>query len=182
MTETHVGKVSLPALSMVRASTTQSFLLPSSPRLPEGTISEIIPNFLYLGDRTGSESETQLLQLGITHIINVTSDIPHSIVSYPPIQYMRIPVDDTFGQNIDDYFHQAIEFIEQARLNNGKVFVHCMAGISRSASIVIAYIIYSHRIDLNSAFRFVSSKRHIISPNLDFMGRLLKFQRSLDII
>ena len=57
--------------------------------------------------------------------------------------------------------------------------MHCHAGISRSATVCIAYIMKHHQTDLTQAYDFVKQKRSCISPNLHFMGQLLEFQKRL---
>ena len=68
---------------------------------------------------------------------------------------------------------------DSIRDKNGCTFVHCHAGISRSATICIAYIMKSMQMDLAGAYEFVKEKRPCISPNLHFMGQLLEFQKQL---
>lgn len=59
------------------------------------------------------------------------------------------------------------------------MFVHCRAGVSRSATVCIAYIMKQMEYDLTNAYDFVKTKRPCISPNLHFMGQLLEFQKQL---
>lgn len=68
---------------------------------------------------------------------------------------------------------------DSIKAKNGCVFVHCHAGISRSATICIAYIMKTMQWDLSRAYEFVKQKRPRISPNLHFMGQLLEFQKQL---
>lgn len=60
--------------------------------------------------------------------------------------------------------------------NGGRVLVHCQAGISRSATICLAYLMHTRRVRLDEAFDFVKQRRQVISPNLAFMGQLLQFE------
>ncbi len=74
------------------------------------------------------------------------------------------------------HFDEAIEFIELARVNNSKVLVHCQAGISRSPTIVIAYLMKKLNISMDDAYNRVREKRSIIAPNLIFMSQLMDFE------
>lgn len=59
------------------------------------------------------------------------------------------------------------------------MLVHCQAGISRSATICIAYLMYLKHLNLDEAFDFLKSKRSVISPNLNFMRQLAEFEAQL---
>lgn len=69
-----------------------------------------------------------------------------------------------------------ISFSDSVKNSGGRVLVHCQAGISRSATICLAYLIQSHRVRLDEAFDFVKQRRGVISPNFSFMGQLLQFE------
>ena len=62
----------------------------------------------------------------------------------------------------------------------GCTFVHCVAGISRSATVCIAYLMKHLCWELQKAFDFVKSKRSCVAPNLSFMGQLLAFEKQLN--
>lgn len=65
---------------------------------------------------------------------------------------------------------------DSVKNDGGRVFVHCQAGISRSATICLAYLMRTNRVKLDEAFEFVKQRRSIISPNFSFMGQLLQFE------
>lgn len=69
-----------------------------------------------------------------------------------------------------------ISLADSVKNSGGRVLVHCQAGISRSATICLAYLIQSHRVRLDEAFDFVKQRRGVISPNFSFMGQLLQFE------
>ena len=74
-------------------------------------------------------------------------------------------------------FH--ISFTEEARQANTNVLIHCMAGISRSVTLTIAYLMYHFGLSMHAAYQFVKEKRPAISPNLNFMGQLVEFEKEL---
>lgn len=68
---------------------------------------------------------------------------------------------------------------DSVKQSGGRVLVHCQAGISRSATICLAYLMHTQRVRLDEAFDFVKQRRHVISPNLAFMGQLLQFETDI---
>lgn len=60
------------------------------------------------------------------------------------------------------------------------MLIHCQAGVSRSATIAISYIMKNSTLTMLEAFKFVKSKRSIIAPNLNFMGQLYELEQLLN--
>lgn len=140
--------------------------------------SEIIEDKLYLGNEGSSFSKKKLKKRGITDIIIVGYNL---YKFYPEdFNYKQIEIDDNEHEEILKYFIPIILYI----LNNeDKVFfIHCQAGISRSASIVISIIMFIKKLNFEEAFKFVSNKRKIISPNFGFIQQLKEFQEMLELI
>ena len=74
-------------------------------------------------------------------------------------------------------FNTAIKFIDDALDNDGKVLVHCIAGRSRSAAIVCAYIIHTFGMDVGNVLKYTKSQRNIIEPNESFKNQLIDFYK-----
>eukprot|EP00051_Salpingoeca_urceolata_P005395 m.72948 g.72948 ORF g.72948 m.72948 type:complete len:480 (+) comp14291_c0_seq1:144-1583(+) len=139
---------------------------------------EILP-FLLIGAEFHVKNEELLRSLGITAVLNVTS---HDFrPSNPALKYKQIPVRDSWNQNLMEYLDEAFAFLDSVEASGGKVLVHCVAGISRSPALTIAYIMQKRSVGLTDAYAFVRDKRPTISPNLDFMGELQMYEKRLQM-
>lgn len=65
------------------------------------------------------------------------------------------------------------------RREHGRVLIHCQAGVSRSATITVAYLMMHTQLSMNDAFRYVKARRLIVSPNFNFMGQLYALEQNL---
>ena len=68
-------------------------------------------------------------------------------------------------------------FADEARSKNVGVLVHCLAGVSRSVTFTLAYLMFKLHLSLNDAFDFVRRRKGNIAPNFTFLGQLLEFER-----
>ena len=138
-------------------------------------IDEIIEN-LYLGNFTSSENIQQLKDLGIKKVLSVIDfdDFPN--YKSEEIAHKYVEVSDFDYQNIIQYFGECLNFIK----GEEKVLVHYMAGASRSATIVIAYLMWTKKMKFDEALNFVISKRPLVDPNDGFREQLKKFEKLLE--
>ncbi|XP_029025509.1 dual specificity protein phosphatase 4 [Betta splendens] len=166
---------SLPSLTS-QSSIESSCSSCGTPHHDQGGPVEILP-FLYLGSALHASKKEVLDAIGISALLNVSSDCPNHFEG--DYQYKCIPVEDNHKEDISSWFLEAIEFIDSVRDSSGRVLVHCQAGISRSATICLAYLMKRKRVRLDEAFEFVRRRRSIISPNFSFMGQLLQFESQL---
>ena len=74
------------------------------------------------------------------------------------------------------YFDLVADKIHTTLFEGGKVMVYCRAGMSRSASLCIAYFMRHHNMTMDEAFQFVKEKRPIIHPNPGFVRQLKQFE------
>ncbi|XP_063709847.1 dual specificity protein phosphatase Mpk3 [Culicoides brevitarsis] len=137
---------------------------------------EILP-WLYLGNEKNSQDLEALQKYNIRYILNVTPNLKN--VFEGEITYLQIKITDHCSQDLSIHFPEAIKFIEDAHAKNSVVLVHCVAGVSRSVTITLAYLMYARSLCLNDAFSFVRAKKPDISPNFHFMQQLNSFERQL---
>ena len=130
-----------------------------------------IQDGLFLGNSAASESHAWQTANGITHIVSV---IPHRLPPAPSnIKRLQVRIRDSQQDLIAIHFDTAIEFIGAALNSDGRVLVHCWRGISRSATIMIAYIMRSRRLQYKAALAFVKAQRPCIDPNPGFQTQLV---------
>ena len=85
--------------------------------------------------------------------------------------YENIEIIDDSHENILQYLIKGIKFIEKCSI----CFCHCQYGVSRSASFVIAYLMYKNKIHFSEAYNLVKEKRKKIFPNEGFQCQLEDF-------
>lgn len=131
---------------------------------------------LYLSGAKPVTAE-RIKALGITSVINVSRDLPR--IKVRNVRYMQIDVEDHPGQNLEPYFEQCNNQIEYDRCSNGKTLVHCLAGISRSVSLVLAYLMKHDGMTLEDAYNFVKMRRPCVGPNIGFWQQLIDYEKKL---
>ncbi|KAM4563171.1 dual specificity protein phosphatase 7-like [Odontesthes bonariensis] len=139
---------------------------------------QILP-YLFLGCAKDSTNLDVLGQYNITYILNVTPNLPNMFEHDGHFRYKQIPISDHWSQNLSQFFPEAISFIDEARSKQCGILVHCLAGISRSVTVTVAYLMQRLNLSLNDAYDLVKRKKSNISPNFNFMGQLLDFERTL---
>lgn len=128
-----------------------------------------ILNNLYIGDINSSIDENILSELNIGAIVVAGKNLQKK--SFSNINYLQLEIDDSLEQNIKEYFSSTNNFIKKY-LTTSSVLIYCYSGISRSASIIIAYLIIINNMNYDDAYNFVKSKSNKIYPNSNFENQL----------
>ncbi|KAF9218004.1 hypothetical protein BGZ59_003786 [Podila verticillata] len=160
----------------------------------------VLPH-LYLGAEHNASDLPALSRLGISSVLNVALEITrdgeqviktnnsHNITTTPKsnlsssvfrhgVEYKNLSWSHS-QHNIQHDFAAAFEFIDQSVAQGGKVLIHCQLGVSRSASLVIAYVMRAQGMGLSEAYDFVKQLSAVISPNMTLMYQLAEFEKSL---
>ncbi|XP_004638026.1 dual specificity protein phosphatase 8 [Octodon degus] len=154
----------------------------SQPCLPVPSVglTRILPH-LYLGSQKDVLNKDLMTQNGISYVLNASNSCPKPDFICES-RFMRIPINDNYCEKLLPWLDKSIEFIDKAKLSSCQVIVHCLAGISRSATIAIAYIMKTMGMSSDDAYRFVKDRRPSISPNFNFLGQLLEYEQSLKLL
>jgi hypothetical protein len=132
-----------------------------------------ITDKVFLGNEEGGLNKEKLKELGVTHVLICGLDL-HKF--HPEeFTYKHFLIDDHPNEDLKKYFREALMFMDSSK----KVYVHCWAGVSRSASIVIAYIMWKKKLNYEEAHSFVKERREWINPNEGFISQLKEFEENL---
>ncbi|XP_051480172.1 dual specificity protein phosphatase 19 isoform X1 [Apus apus] len=110
----------------------------------------------------------------VTHVLNVAYGVQNAFLDdfiYKSISILDLPETD-----ITSYFPECFDFIEKAKIQDGVVLVHCNAGVSRAAAIVIGFLMNSERLSFARAYSLVKNARPAACPNPGFVEQLHKYQ------
>nr|XP_009669645.1 PREDICTED: dual specificity protein phosphatase 13 isoform B-like [Struthio camelus australis] len=150
---------------------------------PTGHVDEVWPN-LYVGDLYVARDKAQLSRMGISHVVDAAAGRLH-IDTGPrfykdlPVDYYGIEAEDNPNFDLSIYFYPVARYIRAAlKSPRGKVLVHCAMGISRSATLVLAFLMICEEMSLADAIRTVRSHRGIC-PNSGFLKQLWELDHQL---
>ncbi|XP_063721151.1 dual specificity protein phosphatase 18-like [Symsagittifera roscoffensis] len=149
------------------------------PNYPMNKISglcKIAPS-LFISSYEGANDSNLIRHYGITCVVNATPDLPNP--GTRGVEYLRVPVDDIPTAQLMPHFEYVTQKINQVKLNGGKTLVHCVAGVSRSATLCIAYLMRYEGLSLLSAHQMVKTARPIVRPNNGFWKQLIEYEHRM---
>lgn len=140
-------------------------------------MSEIIPHKLYLGSIDDAINVIWLKSVGITDVLTVATDCDEyaDVLVGTNITHHVYKAYDISSQNLSNAFPELFTIIDSAKT----ILVHCMMGISRSATVVLGYMMYSQKMYLDEATRHVLMSRCFIFPNNGFITQLINYEKVL---
>lgn len=132
---------------------------------------------LYLGSWKSASTDQYFHQYSIYAVINATMNDLHC--RGMGLEYLFLGVQDSCFEDLSLHFENCVSFIEENRTKRKGVLVHCQAGISRSATLIIAYLMKNENKDLTTAYKDVQRKRTCIQPNPGFIKQLFKWEKEV---
>eukprot|EP00930_Biecheleria_cincta_P005980 TRINITY_DN106955_c0_g1_i1.p1 TRINITY_DN106955_c0_g1~~TRINITY_DN106955_c0_g1_i1.p1 ORF type:complete len:592 (-),score=78.72 TRINITY_DN106955_c0_g1_i1:57-1832(-) len=152
---------------------------PLHPHITLQNCNEIVDN-LYLGGIAAAIETQSLVDQGIHAVVCCVRETEFPTCDFhKDLAYYRVDVEDIPREPIELFWPEATQFIHDKYSKGFPVLVHCRAGVSRSASTVIAYLVAYQGYSLNEAFVLARKKRPVVTPNLGFMEKLCEFEESV---
>ncbi|XP_075158808.1 dual specificity protein phosphatase MPK-4 [Haematobia irritans] len=141
------------------------------------SLDEIVPG-LFLGNLTAATHMETLRTFNISHILTLDSiPLPQHITEASFLTTKYIHIADMPKEDILHHLNTCVDFIDGAIKKGECILVHCYFGVSRSSSAVIAYIMKKNKMDYNTAYELVKSKRRFVQPNSGFIAQLKLWYR-----
>ncbi|CAG0920074.1 unnamed protein product [Notodromas monacha] len=148
---------------------------------PDLGVAVVLPGLL-MGSQNAAFEERVLRRFAVSHILDVGShamtdqDEPEfrEKIVQRTVEMLDIPETPLIG-----LLPYCFSFIDGAREKGGCCLVHCNAGVSRSAAVVIAYLMKSEGMTYRSAHDYLKSLRPCIRPNDGFIRQLLEYEEDL---
>ena len=166
-------------------------------------MSLVAPN-LFVGDESAAADLRALRAAGVTHILNCTP-VPSVLegthvalapcqgaaagtvavegpgASPPPLRFCQLGLLDSISDlpRMQGALRTGVAFIAEAIRNGGTVLVHCHRGISRSATLAIAYLMSTTHQTAETVFEHMRTRRRVIDPNLTYWTQLIEWERQV---
>lgn len=135
-------------------------------------LSIIVPEHIYISDYYTAQNYELLAYCGIKQILTIGKELPAH--NTPKFETMYISLDDHPNEDISTHFTKANEFIHKA-----PTLIHCYAGVSRSVSLVLSYLITHLNMTLDEALTYCKQRRPHINPNYGFLQQLKKYEKEI---
>jgi protein-tyrosine phosphatase len=147
--------------------------------------SQILNDRLFLGSKSSAKDTEYLTSTGIQVVVSIlTKNEVHDYfhdTDMSKFEWHHFEADDVFEENISQHFEDSHKVISTALKDGKKVLVHCAGGISRSPTIVCAYLMQENGWSRKEAIEYVSKRRLVIEPNDGFMDQLKSLEVFMEI-
>lgn len=139
-------------------------------------ITEIVRGLFICG--VSSLTAENMKKYDISFIVNATNEVPN-VQSLGNIPRVKLWLEDTPQASIYPLLDQQTDQIEAVIASGGNVLVHCVAGISRSAAICLAFLTKFRCKSLRQAYQLMAQKRPVVKPNIGFWRQLIAYEQDI---
>lgn len=140
-----------------------------------------IADHIYLGSDAVAKNREILRQNGITHVLNCVGFVCPEYFKIDLV-YKTLWLQDSPSEDITSILYDVFDYFEDVREQGGRVLVHCCQGVSRSTSLVIAYLMWREGQSFEDAFQYVKAARGVTNPNMGFACQLLQCQKRVHAV
>ncbi|PON64281.1 Atypical dual specificity phosphatase, subfamily A [Parasponia andersonii] len=140
-----------------------------------------IADHIYLGSDTVAKNREILRQNGITHVLNCVGFVCPEYFKIDLV-YKTLWLQDSPSEDITSVLYDVFDYFEDVRERGGRVLVHCCQGVSRSTSLVIAYLMWREGQSFEDALKYVKAARGVSNPNMGFTCQLLQCQKRVHAV
>lgn len=119
--------------------------------------------------------QARVAELGVTCVVNATTELPNAPLEGVQVVAVRVP--DEPSADLSSHLAVAADIIHEELFKGGRVLVHCVAGVSRSPALVLAYLVRHSGMTLRDAFLHVRAARPSARPNSGFFSQLIDFEQ-----
>ena len=130
---------------------------------------------VFVGSQFGAKGLNKLNKNGITNILNLRKEFDDAVFDLSGNKYLYLPVIDDTAPT-EDELREGVEFIQNSIHENGKVYVHCAAGVGRSVTIVAAWLIKEHNLSVEESLNKIRINRPFILPVSEQFTLLRKWE------
>ncbi|XP_065190025.1 dual specificity protein phosphatase 3-like [Sycon ciliatum] len=151
--------------------------------MPGRAYDEVHPGIL-IGEASIALNKVRLQSAGVTHVLNCAEGTSAFHVKTGAgfygdiVKYYGIQATDSEGFSLRPFFDGCSDFIASALADNGKVLVHCREGVSRSTTVVLAFLMARRGMALRDAITGVRKHREVY-PNEGFLRQLIEYEQEL---
>ena len=145
-------------------------------------VSCVFNNFMYLSGSYIPQNIKWINKNNIKYILNCAyTDVQHNDKSYKNVKLLQLPINDTSKNKsiLNKYIDKCMKFINECSQAKCKIVIHCSAGVSRSATVVLVYLMLYKKWNLYDSFVYLRSKRKYIYPNKGFWELLMDIEKTI---
>jgi protein-tyrosine phosphatase len=137
-------------------------------------LSKIIEGLYLCGERAINESNIKQYNIKANVDLSKLRVVERKIKNNQDIKCLIIDVNDDPKQAavLKRHCPRIFQFISYHLKKNNNVVVNCQAGISRSATVIIGYLMHTKKMSYDKAFNYVRRRRPIVNPNKGFSNML----------
>jgi len=143
----------------------------------DNKLHEVVPH-LYISSEIGARNREAILEKEIAAVFNVATEIPNHNADLD-IEYKHLDLVDVEKTDLLPFFEEGIQFIDKFVSSERNILVHCQAGVSRSASFCLAYMMKMQGYKYADAIKQIRINRLESRPNDGFVKQLKKLETML---